>query len=138
MAKIKYLIGNLKEFSEEIQKEILGLYKKYLKEKPKGHTFFVIIKNDVLQGVSSLKGRCGYYYLRGCVVKPEFRGNGLQKKLIKKRINYLRLKNINEVRVTIYAWNIHSITNVLSKGFKFEKIRLLPNGKTGNTYLKKF
>lgn len=114
--------------------EIFELYKNYLKQDPKGQTFFAIIKNDVLQAVASYRAyQGGHFYLRGCVVKEEFWGKGFQRKLIRERVTHLSEKT-NIIRVSIYPWNTHSIDNVLKEGFRFEKEKELPDGKIANTY----
>ncbi len=116
--------------------EIARLYELYLDESlPSGGTFFAHIQNGVLQGVASV--RCypgGHWLFRGCVVKPEFRGRGLQRQLMREGIEYLTSKGVDVVRGCIYSWNTHSIDNTLAMGFRYEKDRKLPNGKMIGVY----
>jgi GNAT superfamily N-acetyltransferase len=118
------------------KQEIFQLYKEYLHENPKGHTFFGIVKNDELQAVASVRCYHGHWYLRGCVVKPEFRGQGLQKKLIHERLEYLT--NMTDVvKVSVYVDNPkkkYSIDNILAEDFVFEKNNKLDNGRTVHVY----
>ncbi len=114
--------------------EILELYEKYLKENPTGHTFFGIIQDKILQAVASVRCYHTHWYFRGCVVKPEFRGKGLQRILIRERIGYLS-ERTNIIKVSIYPENTYSIDNVLAEGFQFEKTRKLEtNEKMVNVY----
>jgi len=115
--------------------EILGLYRKYLGESPQGNTFFGVIDGNTLQAAGSLRCYHGHWYLRGCVVKPEFRGRGLQRQLIRERLEYLAGRDAETAKVSIYPWNKHSIDNVLKEGFSFEKTRTLNNGKVLNAYM---
>lgn len=63
--------------------EIIQLYNQELGEDPvSGLIYFGVFEDSdsgpVLQAVASVKNYMGSWYLRGCVVKPEFRGRGLQ------------------------------------------------------------
>ncbi len=97
------------EIKSKYAQEILELYKQYLNENPKNHVFFGIIENEVLQAVASIRVYHGHWYFRGCVVKPEFRGRGLQRELIRERIQYLQERDKKEVRISISPKNTHSI-----------------------------
>lgn len=77
----------------------------------------------------------GYWYLRGCVVKPEYRGQGLQSELIQERINYLVGKT-NAIRVSVFPTNTYSINNIKSRGFLFEKNKKLSDGSIIQVYKK--
>lgn len=107
--------------------EITSLYEQELGEIPKGLKFFGIFSGDTLQAVASLKNYMGSWYLRGCVVKPDFRGHGLQRALIEERLEYLSDKTTN-ARVSVFPGNIHSIANIEATGFQFERKKKLESG----------
>lgn len=113
--------------------EIHDLYTEYLEVVPKGVAYFGTVNNGELQAVSALKCYCGHWYLRSCVVKPELRGQGMQRELIRERLEYLADRTDN-VRVAIFPDNEHSIRNVLAEGFEFEKFKKLEEGKVLNVY----
>lgn len=107
--------------------EITDLYQKELGEITTGLTHFGIFSVSELQAVASVKNYMGYWYLRGCVVKPEFRGNGFHRQLIQERLVYLSART-DLVRVSVYPDNVHSINNIKAEGFEFEKRKKLENG----------
>lgn len=110
--------------------EIRDLYRKELGgDSASGLIYFGIFKEDgSLMAISSIKNYMGSWYLRGCVVKPEYRGQGLQKQLIKERLEYLKGKT-DTVRVSVYPENMYSIANIESTGFIFERKKKLDSGK---------
>lgn len=110
--------------------EIHDLYSVELGEEPvKGLIHFGAVSEDgTLMAVASLKNYMGSWYLRGCVVKPEFRGQGLQKALIQERLDYLKNKT-NVCRVSVFPENTHSIKNIEDSGFIFERKKMLKEGR---------
>lgn len=119
--------------------EIGELQYLYLKESPtKGITYFGLFSEEVLTAVGGVKNYMGYWYLRACFVKPEFRGQGLQRQLIKERLEYLSTEwHAKDVRVSIFPDNIRSIKNVEAEGFVFVKKKILkPSGHLANIYKK--
>lgn len=126
-----------KQIFTRYRQEIFELYQRELGESISGLIFFGIFSGETLQAVASLKNYMGSWYLRGCVVKPEFRGRGFQKQLIQERLDYLSPKT-DLVRVSVFPSNIHSINNVEAKGFKFEKKKKLKNNETVLVYKKEF
>jgi len=115
--------------------EVLDLYKNILGEDITSSTHFGILENDILKAAGSVKCYSGHWYLRCCVVKPEYRGTGLQKKLIKERLEYLA-KKTDVVRVSVYPGNNYSLKNIEDVGFQFEKDKKLKNGKIVQVYKK--
>jgi ribosomal protein S18 acetylase RimI-like enzyme len=113
--------------------EIVQLYRKELGEEVKSATHFGIIEGTALQAVGSVKCYSGHWYLRGCVVKPEFRGRGFQRRLIQERLEYLAAKT-DIVRVGVYPGNEHSLRNIEAECFEFEKNKKLKNGKIVQIY----
>ena len=65
-----------------------------------------------------LNQRAGWYYYRGCYVLPEYRGRGLQVKLLKLSFEKLKELGINRVSSLIHTKNSHSLKNALSVGFE--------------------
>jgi ribosomal protein S18 acetylase RimI-like enzyme len=119
------------EILTRYRSEITNLYHQELGENPvPGLIYFAVFENpktlEGLQAVASIKNYMGSWYLRGCVVKPKFRGQGLQKQLILERIEYL-LGKTQSVRASVYPDNIHSIRNIESTGFEFERKKRLAN-----------
>lgn len=65
-----------------------------------------------------LNQRSGWYYFRGCYVLPEYRGRGLQVRLMNKGIDKLREMGINRVSSMVHTENNHSLDNALKVGFE--------------------
>jgi ribosomal protein S18 acetylase RimI-like enzyme len=118
-AKLKYL------------PEIKKLYTHELGEPPvAGLIYFgTFLENSeqTLKAVASLKNYMGSWYLRGCVVKPEYRGQGLQQILIEERLAYLTNRT-NIARVSVFPENTYSIKNIEAGGFTFERKKKLEGG----------
>lgn len=117
------------------RQEIADLYQEELGDSILGLILFGIISGETLQAVASVKNYMGTWYLRGCVVKPEFRGMGLQRKLIQERLDYLALRT-KQVRVSVFPDNQFSIRNIETEGFKFEKRKKIENGEYVLVYKK--
>lgn len=79
---------------------------------------FVAYHKKEIAAFSGLACYHGKWCLRLTIVKPEHRGNNLQKKLIGVRVKYLKKRNVNCVNVWVNPLNFHSIRNVLNAGFK--------------------
>lgn len=120
------------------REEFSALIEQYLHEPFTSGTYFGIKEDEELQAIAALKCYMGTWYLRACVVKPEHRGQGMQRKLIGERLDYLRTEkpNVPCVRVTIYPENTHSIDNCVEEGFAFEKKKKLRDGTIANVYKK--
>jgi ribosomal protein S18 acetylase RimI-like enzyme len=99
-----------------------------------GNIFFGIV-DDKLQAIGALKCYYGYWYLRAGFVKPEFRGNGLQYKLILERLDYLKDKTM-WANCKIEVNNSHSIDNFVKAGFIYVRKEKLQDGKNVNVYRK--
>lgn len=111
--------------------EIRNLYSRELGEEPtSGLIYFGAFSENsgTLMAVASLKNYMGSWYLRGCVVKPDYRGQGLQRFLIQERLEYLKDKT-HIARVSVFPENSHSITNIEAAGFLFERKKKLDDGK---------
>ena len=126
----------LKPLLENYIGEIKELYRTELSEEIKSVTCFGILDGEELRAVASVKCYSGHWYLRSCIVKPEYRGQGFQKQLIRERLEYLATKT-DCARVSVYPQNVYSIKNIEAEGFEFEKTKKLKNGKTVNVYLKR-
>ncbi len=113
--------------------EISELYEIWLNETFSGLTPFGIFSGSILQAVGSIKNYMGSWYLRGDVVKPEFRGQGLQRQLIKERLEFLALKT-DLARISVFPDNNYSIRNIEATGFTFEKRKKLGSGETVLVY----
>jgi ribosomal protein S18 acetylase RimI-like enzyme len=71
-------------------------------------------------------------------VSPKFRGYGIQKFLIKKRIDYLKKKGKKYFLHSAHPENEHSINNMLKSGSKFiKKEKSINDGRIVNYYLLK-
>lgn len=95
------------------------------------------LAGEVVKAIASVALIDGDWYLWGCVVKPEYRGQGLQGKLIEERLNYLRPLT-DQVRVLAEPWNIRSIENLKKAGFSYEKDTVHADGTLLNVFLKSF
>ena len=124
-----------KEKFEQHRQEIAGLYQDELNDGIAGLIFFGIISGNELLAVASLKNYMGTWYLRGCVVKPQHRGQGFQRELIQERIDYLAGRT-RKVRTSVEPDNYHSIRNIESAGFVFEKRKTLKDGRVVLVYEK--
>lgn len=109
------------------RKEIHDLYAQYLDKQPVGVIYFGEFDQPILKGFGLLKCYSGNWYMRGCVVKPQYRGQGLQRKLIQQRVSYLQGK-APRLRVGIFPDNKYSIENVLAEGFTFVKQKPVETG----------
>jgi len=65
-----------------------------------------------------LNQRSGWYYFRGCYVHPDYRGKGLQVRLMKQGIDKLQELGINRVSSMVHTENKHSLDNALKVGFE--------------------
>ena len=65
-----------------------------------------------------------YAYLGFMYVIPEYRGNGINKKLIEELKNWAQAKNINEVRLDVYYDNHSAIKAYEKAGFKKHMINM--------------
>ena len=115
--------------------QTLALYRNVLGEDIASSTHFGILDNEILKAAGSVKCYSGHWYLRCCVVKPEYRGYGLQRELIKERLEYLA-KKTDVARVSVYPGNNYSLKNIELEGFEFEKEKKLQTGKTVRVYKK--
>lgn len=124
-----------KEQVSRYKTEIAGLYKEHLSEEPANALIYFAIlgENDELQAIAAVRNYMGHWYLRGHVVKPEFRGRGMQRQLIQESLEFLRTKT-HEARVSVFPWNTHSIRNIEATGFEFEKLKKLDNGELVKVY----
>lgn len=114
--------------------EISQLYEQYLPESPtSGLIYFGSLDKETLRAVGGVRCYMGSWYLRRCIVKPEFRGMGLQRKLIKERLAYLS-KRTDTARVSVFPDNTRSIANIEATGFNFERRKKFPNGRTVLVY----
>lgn len=59
-----------------------------------------------------------YGYLGFMYVKPEYRGMGINKKIIEGLKNWSRTKNLNELRLDVYAENQSAVRAYEKAGFK--------------------
>lgn len=59
-----------------------------------------------------------YAYLGFMYVKPEFRGQGLNKKIVNTLVDWAKSKNITEVRLEVYYQNTIAKNSYLKAGFK--------------------
>jgi ribosomal protein S18 acetylase RimI-like enzyme len=126
-----------KEHLARYGQEIGSLYQKELHESPtNGLVYFGIFDGDILKAVAAIRCYMGSWYLRACVVKPKFRGQGLQRQLIRERLDYLS-ERTNLVRVSVHPGNIHSIQNIEAEGFEFEKKKKLKDGGLVLVYRKR-
>lgn len=128
-----------KKILDTHREEIADLYRLELGEDPvNGLIYFGIFGEDgELQAVAAVKNYMGSWYLRGHVVKPEYRGQGMQRLLIRESLDYLRDKT-DIARVSVYPWNEYSKRNIEAEGFEFEKRKKLANGETVLVYKLRF
>jgi ribosomal protein S18 acetylase RimI-like enzyme len=116
--------------------DIADMYKTWLKESPtSGLTYFGAFDKDKLMAVGAVRCYMGHWYLRAFVVKPEYRGRGLQRKLMRESLKYLSEKT-DIAWVSVFPDNIHSIRNIEAVGFKFERKKKLEDGNTIVIYKK--
>ena len=59
-----------------------------------------------------------YAYLGFMYVKPAFRGQGVNQKILNKLIDWARSRNLKEVRLEVYDENIIAKNSYLKAGFK--------------------
>lgn len=117
--------------------EISKLYRTWLNESPtNGLTYFGVFDKENLKGVGAVRCYMGNWYLRAFVVKPEYRGEGIQRLLMKECLDYLSNKT-DCARVSVFPDNFYSIRNIEAVGFEFERKKKLEDGNTVLVYKKK-
>ena len=79
---------------------------------------FVGFDGEVPVCFAGLNQRSGYYYFRGCYVLPDYRGKGLQIRLMKARFKLLKSIGVSRVSTLIHIENNHSLNNALKVGFE--------------------
>lgn len=125
-----------KERVAKYSAEIAELYKTWLAESPaNGLTYFGAFDKDNLMAVGAVRCYMGHWYLRAFVVKPKYRGRGLQRKIMRESLKYLADKT-DTAWVSVFPNNFHSIRNIEAVGFKFEKRKKLEDGNTVLVYRK--
>jgi GNAT superfamily N-acetyltransferase len=65
-----------------------------------------------------LKREVGHAYFNRAGVLPEARGNGLQKKMIRKRLDYCRENNIKKAITNTALYNVKSMNSLIRCGFR--------------------
>ena len=116
--------------------EIADLYQTWLEESPtSGLIYFGAFDNENLKAVGAVRCYMGHWYLRAFVVKPEYRGQGLQKQLIEECLDFLSDKT-DTARISVFPDNVHSIRNIEATGFEFEKKKKLQDGHVVIVYKK--
>jgi len=78
---------------------------------------FVAYDNDEPVAFSGLACYHGFWCLRICVVSPEHRGNGLQRKMIKQRLTWAKSRGAKWVNVWVNPLNKYSLYNIQRSGF---------------------
>jgi GNAT superfamily N-acetyltransferase len=81
---------------------------------------FGAFKDRELVGLGGLASYHGFWCLRLGVVARAHRGHGLQRKLIRARLNWLRKRGARHVNVWVDPHNVYSLNNVVSEGFRFQ------------------
>lgn len=89
------------------------------------HRIFAVWNAKRIVGFAGLTCYHSYWGLRLCVVLPEHRGFGLQRRLIDTRIRYIRRIAPQQKHLSVWVSpkNKYSLRNLLKVGFK-------PNGET--------
>lgn len=121
-----HLIGKaLKKHLPEIE----DLQRRTFHQIVTGVDYFAIVEKGQLQAYGLVKCDADQYYLRGCFVKPEFRGRGLQRKLIDERVEFIRARGANAARVAVRPENSYSLRNIIASGFEYERQVKFPDGR---------
>ena len=97
---------------------------------PKGrvrHTFFIAEENGVLVGRSSIRHELNAFLKNygghiGYGVRPEFRGRGYAKEILRQSLTYIRQLGVSEVLVTCFDENLASARVIESHGGELENI----------------
>ncbi|MCD8485136.1 GNAT family N-acetyltransferase [Candidatus Woesebacteria bacterium] len=107
------------ELLVQYHREIEEMYFREFKQTPDNtFVYFGIFAQAILQAAATLKWHKGHWFLQGCVVKPEYRGQGLQRRLIEERVEYIQGRASN-VLVVVHPHNYASRTNIERSGFTF-------------------
>lgn len=90
---------------------------------------FVVKHGDMIVGYGGLMAVMGHWCLRNCVVHPDHRGHGIQRKLIQARIQYVRSKFGKSLSAWVLDSNLASLVNLKHMGFQLrtDKPRLYGN-----------
>ncbi|PJC45439.1 hypothetical protein CO037_01500 [Candidatus Pacearchaeota archaeon CG_4_9_14_0_2_um_filter_30_8] len=81
---------------------------------------FVAKEKEELVAFATCNNYYGYWFLRNCVVHKDYRGKGIQKKLTKSRLDFLKDLNAKEVQVCVDPKNVYSLENILKSGFEIK------------------
>lgn len=76
------------------------------------------------------------YWFVNVAVKPKFRGEGLQNKIIDLHIRYAKSKNAKYIIAYVHPENKYSKDNFLNKGFRVIKTVVFDDGRTRDIILK--
>ncbi len=138
-AKLVSCLKKMRLEREKVAKygpEISDLYRTWLQESPtNGLTYFGVFDAENLKAVGAVRCYMGHWYLRAFVVKPEYRGQGLQRLLIRECLEYLSEKT-DTARISVFPDNFYSIRNIEAEGFEFEKKKKLEDGNIVVVYKK--
>jgi len=114
--------------------EMADLYRTHLEEElVPGLIHFGVfdqtLAGEVIKAIAAIKNYGGQWFLWGCVVKPDYRGQELQKQLVNERLEYLKSRTDN-ARVYIEPWNSASIANLQAAGFEYQGQTIHEDGET--------
>lgn len=73
--------------------------------------------------------------VHGVMVKEEYRGRGLQRKMLKMAVGDAKKNEVDGVAATVHPDNIYSLRNFLSEGFEIMNKIKIYNGERYVVYL---
>lgn len=76
------------------------------------------------------------YWFVNVAVKPKFRGQGIQNKVIDYHINFAKSKNAQYIIAYVHPKNNYSKNNFLNKGFNVIKTVVFDDGRTRDIIIK--
>jgi GNAT superfamily N-acetyltransferase len=81
--------------------------------------WFVAYEKDIINwaAYAGIQVRPKEYYFGPVYVKPEYRGQGLQLRLLRIREEYARERGVHRLTSCAYSSNPYSINNLLKAGF---------------------
>ena len=102
----------------------------------KGLHVWIAEENNKIVGFGSAKCIHGFWFLRADMVLPSARGKGIQDRLIKARLRYLKSKKVKGVTGWVHPYNSYSFNNLIRNGFLLKpcKPRIFDNKEHLVTY----
>lgn len=120
IARVKFTPKEL-EILKKLDKKCFPWDDPYNFERPKNQVFWLVWEGEqpiAYGGMKPWRGKPHVYFLSRVGVLHEFRGKGIQKKLIRKRVQYLRQNGFSRCITYTAVDNYPSSNSLIREGFR--------------------